>query len=138
MVTVLEDDWENAEIPDLVLNLQVSIKNKERELKLLKERQLMEEADITLAEELIYGKHEIINKFKTDDHFIPINLVKKEKPTELLALKEKKRKELEDKQKQEAQKQKEKKQKQKKQKELYGEAELDEYEEKYGYIEDKY
>jgi hypothetical protein len=134
METDWEDDWENTEIPDLL----VSIQNKERELKLLEERKLMEDADLALAEELFHGELEKINESKKQESFVPVKLDKKEKPKNLQILQEQKRKELQEKQKQQSQKQKEKKQKEKKQKELFGEAEFDEYEEMYGHIEDQY
>jgi hypothetical protein len=130
METDWEDDWENTEIPDLL----VSIKNKERELKLLEERKLMEDADLALAEELFHGEQ----AQKKVESFVPVKLDKKEKPKSLQMLQEQKRKELQEKQKQQSQKQKEKKQQQKKHKELFGEAEFDEYEEMYGHIEDQY
>ena len=124
METDWEDDWENT-IPDLL----VSIQNKERELKLLEERKLMEDADLALAEELFHGEQEE----KKEEAFVPVKLVKKEKPKDLQILQEQKRKELQEKQKQQSQKQKEKKQK-----ELFGEAEFDEYDDMYGHIEDQY
>jgi hypothetical protein len=129
METDWEDDWENT-IPDLL----VSIQNKERELKLLEERKLMEDADLALAEELFHGEKEE----KKEEAFVPVKFVKKEKPKDLQILQEQKRKELQEKQKQQSQKQKEKKQKEKKQKELFGEAEFDEYDDMYGHIEDQY
>jgi hypothetical protein len=133
METDWEDDWENNNIPDLL----VSIQNKERELKLLEERKLMEDADLALAEELFNDEQEKINESKKQELFVPVKPVK-EKPKDLQILQEQKRKELQEKQKQQSQKQKEKKQKEKKQKELFGEAEFDEYDDMYGHIEDQY
>lgn len=135
-----EDDWENTEIPDLIVNLQETIKNKEREARLLEERKKMEDADLILSEELF--DEEKRNK-RTNDNLAlaePIKFVKatKEKPKELKILQEKKRQEQQEKQKQQSQKQKEKKLQQKRLKDIYGEAELDEYDEMYGDIEDKY
>lgn len=135
-----EDDWENTEIPDLIVNLQDTIKNKERELKLLEERKRMEEADLALSEELF--DEEKRNK-RTNDNLAlaePIKFVKakKEKPKQLQIEQEKRRQELQEKQKQQSQKQKEKKKQDKRLKDIYGEAELDEYDEMYGDIEDKY
>ena len=130
METDWEDDWENTDIPDLL----VSIQNKERELKLLVERKLMEDADLDLTEELFRGEQ----SQKKVESFAPIKLDKKEKPKSLQMLQEQKRKELQEKQKQESQKQKERKQLQKKHKELVGEAEFDEYDERYGHLEDQY
>jgi hypothetical protein len=134
METDWEDDWENTEIPDLL----VSIQNKERELKLLEERKIMEDADLALAEELFHGEQEKINESKKEESFVPVKFVKKEKPKELKILQEQKRKELQEKQRQESQKQKQKKIQKKKQEELFGEAEFDEYDDMYGHIEDKY
>ncbi len=111
------DDWENVIIPDLL----VSVQNKERELKLLEERKLMEDADLALSEELF-------NDEKDKKVFVP---VKKEKPKDLQILQEQKRKNLQE-------KQQSQKQKEKKHKELFGEAEFDEYEEMYGHLEDHY
>jgi hypothetical protein len=133
METDWEDNWENNEIPDLL----VSIQNKERELKLLEERKLMEDADLALAEELFNDEQEKINESKKQELFVPVKHVK-EKPKGLQNLQEHKRQELREKQKQQSQKQKEKKQKEKKHKELFGEAEFDEYDEMYGHIEDQY
>jgi hypothetical protein len=133
METDWEDNWENNEIPDLL----VSIQNKERELKLLEERKLMEDADLALAEELFNDEQEKINESKKQELFVPVKPVK-EKPKGLQNLQEHKRQELREKQKQQSQKQKEKKQKEKKHKELFGEAEFDEYDEMYGHIEDQY
>jgi hypothetical protein len=135
METDWEDNWENNEIPDLLL---ASIQNKERELKLLEERKLMEDADLALAEELFNGEKEKINESKKQESFVPVKLIKKEKPKDLQILQEQKRKELQEKQKQQSQKQKEKKKQQQKQKELFGEAEFDEYDDMYGHIEDQY
>jgi hypothetical protein len=138
METDWEDDWENNNIPDLL----VSIQNKERELKLIEERKLMEDADLALAEELFNDEQEKKNESKKQELFVPVKPVNekpvKEKPKGLQILQEQKRQELREKQKQQSQKQKEKKQKEKKHKELFGEAEIDEYEEMYGYIEDQY
>ena len=52
METYIEDDWENIEIPEITANVQLSIKSKERELKLLEERKQMEKDDIALVEDL--------------------------------------------------------------------------------------
>jgi hypothetical protein len=135
METEWEDDWENAVISDLL----VSIKNKERELKLLEERKLMEDADLILAEKLFNCEQEIMNdESKSLELFVPVRFITKENPKDIKILQEKKRKELQEKQKQQSQKQKEKKQLQQKYKEMYGESEFDEYEELYGHIAEKY
>jgi len=135
-----EDDWENTDIPDLIVNLQDTIKNRERELKLLEQRKRMEEADLALSEELF--DEEKRNK-RTNDNLAlaePIKFVNatKEKPKQLQLEQEKRRQELQEKQKQQSQKQKEKKKQDKRLKDIYGEAELYEYDEMYGDIEDKY
>lgn len=135
-----EDDWENTEIPDLIVNLQETIKNKEREARLLEERKKMEDADLILSEELFDEEKRIK---RTNDNLAlaePIKFVKakKEKPKQLQIEQEKRRQELQEKQKQQSQKQKEKKKQDKRLKDIYGEAELDEYDEMYGDIEDKY
>lgn len=126
-----EDDWENIEVPDL----QVSFENKQRELKLLEERRLMEEADLALAEELFVEQTK-----KCNDDLALLEPIKffKEKPKQLQIEQEKRRQELRERQKQQAHQEREKKKEQKKYKELYGEAELDEYDEMYGDLEDKY
>jgi cbb3-type cytochrome oxidase cytochrome c subunit len=126
-----ENDWENEKIPDLL----TSLKNKERELKLLEERKLVEDSDMALSEELFNGEKETNNEYKKVESITTVKLIKKEKSKDL---QEKKRNELQEKQKQQAQKEKQRKQQEKKLRELYGEAELDEYDEKYGYIEEQY
>lgn len=141
----LEDDWENIKIPDLIINYQETVKNKEREKRLLEERKMMEEADLALTNELFDETKKQINE-KNDNQYIDrlnldkIKIVKltKEKPEELKMLQIKKRNELIEKQKLLSQKIREKKQQQQKFKELYGEAEVDIYTEMYGGIEDKY
>lgn len=127
-----DDDWENAEIPDLL----ISIKNKEREIKLLEERKLMEEVELVLAEELFSEKK--INESLNSRELIKINECLKPRSKELKILQKKRRQQLEEKQKQQSIKQKAKKQQQKRHYELYGEANIDEYDEMYGYIEEKY
>ena len=126
-----EDDWENIEVPDL----QVSIENKQRELKLLEERKLMEEADLALAEELFV---EQTKKCNGDIALLePIKFFK-EKPKQLQFEQEKRRQELRERQKQQSHQQREKKKQAKHIRETFGEAELDEYDEMYGDLEDKY
>ena len=132
-----EDDWENTVIPDLL----VSIQNKERELKLLEERKLVEEADLALSEELFNDKQTLTGIKQIAEPKVSVlgpKVIKKEKPKELIALQETRRRELEEKQKAESQRKKQQKEQQKKHKELYGEAEYDEYDEMYGHIEDQY
>ena len=109
-------------------------------LKLLEERRLIEEAELTLIEELYNNDANDTNdanKLKKVELFMPVSC-KKERSKDIKISQERKRKELQEKQKQQSQKQSEKKQQQQKYRELYGEAKLDEYDEIYGYIEDKY
>jgi|Laugresu1bdmlbsd_1035121.scaffolds.fasta_scaffold19628_1 hypothetical protein len=125
-----EDDWENTDLSELCI--EVSIKNKERELKMLEERKLMEESEIALAKDLFNDDNECIELFipvKPDK--ITIINDKKDKYKKTKELQEQKRKELKE-------IQKIKKEQLKRHKEIFGEAELDEYGEKYGYIEDNY
>jgi len=127
-----DDDWENTDIPDLIINLQDTIKNRERELKLLEERKKMEEADLALAEQLFDKPQNKPILFDSNKS------IKKEKPKELKMIQEKKKTELREKQKQQSQKQKAKQELNKRLKDIFGEAEEDEYNEQYGKIEDKY
>jgi hypothetical protein len=127
------DDWETTELPDL----EISIKNKERELKLLEERKLVEDADLVLAEELFSEKQQHVDLALLEPVKIckqPVTKQEKQKKQEAI----KRQKEITEIQKAQSQKKREQKQKEKRHKELYGEAEADEYEEKYGYIEDQY
>lgn len=133
-----EDDWENTDIPDLIVNLQDKLKNRERELSLIEERKKMEEDDLALSEELF--DEEKRNKRTNDTLALvePVKFIKKEKPKELKNLQDKKKQELQEKQKEQSQKQKQKKQQDKRLKDIYGEADIDEFDEMYGDIEDKY
>lgn len=141
METDWEDDWENAEIPDLLL----SVINKADQVKFWEERKLMEEDGNALVEELF--DNEKANKRRDDnlkeqvlivESIKMIKNVKKEKPEEVKLLQEKKQKELQEKQKEQSKHLKAKKQLAKRIRETFGEAELDEYEEMYGNLEDKY
>lgn len=104
-------DWEDTEIPDLIVNLQKTIKNRERQLKLLEERKRMEEADLVLSEELFdeVKRNKRINANLALAEAIKFVKAKKEKPKQLQIEQEKRRQELQEKQKQQSQKQKEKK-----------------------------
>lgn len=136
MATNCVDDWENMEIQDLIVNLQDTIKNREKELKLLEERKRIEEAELALSEELFY--EEKINK-RTNDNLAldePIKFIKEKK--ELQIEQEKRHQELQEKKKKQSQKQKEKKKQEKRLKDIYGEVELDEYDDIQCNIEDKY
>jgi len=77
-----EDNWENTEIPDLIVNLKETIKNRERELKLLEERKRMEEADLVLTEELF--EEEKRNKITNANLALtePIKFVKAKKKSQ--------------------------------------------------------
>lgn len=126
-----EDDWENTDL----LDLQISLKNRERELQLIEERKKMEEADLALAEELFVEQEK---KYNNDLALVePIKFVK-EKPKQLQIEQEKRRQELREKQKQQTQLQRDKKKQAKYIRETFGEAELDEYDEMFGDLEDKY
>jgi hypothetical protein len=126
-----DDDWENMDD----LDLQITIKNKERELKLLEERKLVEEADLALTEDLFLSENKPIVKsenIESKDELKKIAkpIYKKEKPNN--------QKELVEKQKMLSQQNKKKKQDEKRKRDIFGEASPDEYEEKYSYIEDSY
>lgn len=112
-----EDNWENAIIPDL------------REKKLIEERKKVEEADNILTEELFFGKK---LEYKGDDN--KLVYLEKEKPKCI----ENRREKLIENQKQKSEFIKKKKMEQQRFKDIYGEAELDEYYELYGSIQDKY
>jgi len=84
METDWEGDWENTE-PDLL----VSIKNKERELKLLEERRMMEDIELALTEELFNPEQENIDKSKHLESFVPVNFIKKEKSKKIHILQDK-------------------------------------------------
>jgi hypothetical protein len=135
------DDWETVDIPNLIVS-------NEKEKKILAERKLVEEADALLTEELFLGKKEFKEdkkEFKEDKKEFKEGKKedkkegKKEFKEEIdLLEKEKRKKEHVDRQKNEAQRIKKQKEERMRQKELYGEAKIDEYDEQYGDIEDKY
>ena len=142
------DDWENCEIPDLL----VSINNKESELKLLEERKLVEEADLALAEDL-FSQNKMKNEstdlalLKSIKNVKPIfKKNENQKDEELLKCQQvikkqqtiKRHQELSEIQKNMSCKKREQKMNEKRHKELYGEAEADEIDEKYGYLGDEY
>jgi hypothetical protein len=118
---VEEDDWENAIIPDLI---------SERERKLIEERKKVEEADGILVEALFSDSQKI--EYNVDNKQIILN--KKEKPKGL----ENRREQLIKNQKEKSELIKKMKLEKKRMLEIYGAAELDEYDEVYGYIQDKY
>ena len=119
---VEEDDWENAIIPDLI---------SERERKLIEERKKVEEADGILVEELFLDSQKKI-EYNVDNK--QLILKKKEKPKDV----ENRRENLIKNQKQKSELIKKIKLEKKRIQEIYGDAELDEYDEVYGSIQDKY
>ena len=105
-----EDDWEHTIIPDLI---------SERERKLIEERKKVEEADAELAEELFSDFKKVESKIDNKC----IILEKKEKPKCL----ENRREKLMESQKQKSELIKKSKMEKKRIADIYGEAELDEY-----------
>jgi hypothetical protein len=85
MNTDWEDDWsydyENIEIPDLI---------KEKQIKLLEERKLMEDAELVLTKDLFSEKPKKI----VDE---PIKFIKKDKTKELKMMLDNKKRELKEK-----------------------------------------
>ena len=120
-----DDDWENAIIPDLI---------SERERKLIEERKKVEEADAELSKELFSDLKKI--KYNVNDNIYnkPVILEKKDKPKCL----ENRREKLIENQKQKSELIKKMKIEKNRMYEVYGDTELDEYEELYGSIQDKY
>ena len=58
-----DDDWQNIEIPDELIDFPETIKNKEKELKELEDRKLVEESELPLLNELFTTKtNDIISK----------------------------------------------------------------------------
>jgi len=113
--------------------LQISLKNKERELKLLEERRLMEEADLALAEDLFTPSQNKINiqekiEISTNTKQVIKPIPKKNKPN----------KELMEMQKMISEHNKKKKTEDKRKRDIFGEASIDEFEDKYCHIEDNY
>jgi len=127
------DDWETVAIPNLIVP-------NEKEQKILDERKIVEEADNVLAKELFLEMTEIkviepSNKLEPSKKQEPSN--KKENTIDLLERENRRKKQVE-KQRREAEKIRKKKEEKLRQKELYGEADVDEYDEKYGGIADRY
>jgi hypothetical protein len=85
MNTDWEDDWsydyETIEIPDLI---------KERQIKVLEERKLMEDAELVLTKDLFSEKTQTI----VDE---PVKFIKKDKTKELKMLLDNKKRELKEK-----------------------------------------
>lgn len=121
-----DDDWENVKIPVLI---------SERERKILEERQKVEEADNILSQELfLSGKkieYKMDNEITINKKHVNLNL---QKPKCL----ENRRQKLIENQKEKSELLKRKKAEQLRLKEIYGDAELDEYDELYGSIQDNY
>jgi hypothetical protein len=131
------DDWETVDIPNLIIN--------EKEKNILEERKLVEEADAVLAKELflemtelkVINKPEEHNKLETNK--LETNKVEAKKINKADMLeRENRRKKQVERQRMEAEKIRKKKEEKLRQKELYGEADVDEYDEKYGGIQDRY
>ena len=122
-----DDDWENVVIPDLI--------KREKERRMLEERKMIEDADKILTEELFLGETNV--KMENNNTLIiPIHVQKKEKIIGSENRRQKDRRQMMVKnQKEEAEKIRKKKAEKKRTAEIYGDAELDEYYEKYGYIE---
>jgi Zn-dependent metalloprotease len=126
------DDWETVDIPNLIIN--------EKEKNILEERKLVEEADAVLAKELCLEMTEIkviepSNKLEPSKKQEPSK--KKESTIDLLERENRRKKQVE-RQRREAEKIRKKKEEKLRQKELYGEEDVDEYDEKYGGIADRY
>lgn len=129
------DDWENIDTPDLIINLEETIKNRERELKLLEERKKMEESDLALAEDLFNKNEDTILSIKDLE---PVKFIKNDRSNEIKKLQEQKKYEMQEKQKRQSQKQKEMKKQHQRLKDIYGNSDIDEYDEMYCDIEDKF
>ena len=159
------DDWENTVIPEL--NNEKSIENKKIEEKKIEERKKVEESDIEVSRDLFTEdinkietkdtevKNETLmskvmstikvrinnNKYKIKN---TNNLIKYEDYKNNECMEQKRIKYECEKQKMlEKQKEKERiekinKEKKKRHKEIYGEGSVDEYDEMYGYLVDKY
>jgi hypothetical protein len=131
MTSILSDDWdEELNVQDLV----ETIKNRERELKLLEDRKKMEEDDLVLTESLFNGENDskiIDDKILVSEPIRFITDLNDSKIREIKIVKTKKQKELRE-------REKEKKLRDNRKREIYGEASIDEYDEIYGSIADKY
>ena len=128
----MSDNWDdNWEISDLIVKLHETIKSKEGELRLLEDRKMMEDSEFELVENLFDKKSKVLVKELV--LLEPVKLNKKEKSK---VLQDKERQEQ--KKRQEHKERREQSQKEKKHMELFGEAEIDEYDTLYGYIEEKY
>jgi hypothetical protein len=115
-----DEDWESIDVPDL--------RNKEEEEKKLLERKLVEEADVKLTNELFQNEE----KNKKNPEVI------KEKEIEIVGIKNNKKclPKLNSKKIGKSKKQIE--EEKQREIEMFGESLLDEYEEKYGYLQEYY
>jgi hypothetical protein len=118
----MDDDWETAAIP--VFNIS------EKETMQIKERKLVEDADVALSNELFLGE-----EIKVENDTQLTNVTQMATDTSITKVKPPSiRSELIKKQKQESQIRQQKKEQQKRCKEIYGEATVDKYDELYGDI----
>lgn len=124
MINEEDDDWENVKIPVLI---------SERERKILEERQKVEEADSILSQELFLSGEK--KEYKMDDE---ITINKKQVNLQKPKCLENRRQKLIENQKQKSELLKRKKAEQLRLKEIYGDTDLDEYDELYGSIQDNY
>ena len=127
------DDWETVAIPNLIVP-------NEKEQKILDERKIVEEADTVLAKELFLEKPNInleTKNLETKNLEISRKEEKKINKADMLERENRRKKQVE-RQRMEAEKIRKKKEEKLRQKELYGEADIDEYDEKYGGIADRY
>ena len=117
MRTNWTDDFETTEIQYLL----VSLKNKDKELKLIEERKMIEDADIALVEDLFNKKISIkdLGPVKGESKECK-NIIEKKIQTNTKTKSDRKKKQDKNLQ------------------EIYDETELDEYDELYIDIEDKY
>jgi hypothetical protein len=127
------DDWETVAIPNLIVP-------NEKEKKILDERKIVEEADTVLAKELFLEKPDInleTKNLETKNLETKNQEEEKIKKRDLLERENRRKKQVE-KQRMEAEKIRKQKTEKLRKKELYGEADVDEYDEKYGSIADRY
>ena len=135
----LEDEWETVVIPDLL-----GKKESERERQILEERKLMEEADAALAEDLFLNNKAKIQDTKIQDTKIQDTRIQvtriQNKQTNIFKpiIKIDLQQINIENQKQESERLKKIKEDSMRIKEIYGEAEIDVYDELYGHIADPY
>lgn len=131
MTSILSEDWDDElNVQDLV----ETIKNRERELKLLEDRKKMEDDDLVLTESLFNGENGskiADSKLSVSEPIRFITDLNDSRIREIKILKTKRQKELRE-------REKEKRLRDNRKREIYGEASIDEYDEIYGSIADKY